>query len=1307
MELKSGQLALGSRPRLLLASIVGLALILGHLSSDSSVQASVLYKRQAYAAVAADESDYDYDGVSRSVDVSAAADDEDGSRAAAGTAAAAAAEGIGSGDGDVGGTGAIDDGAIGSTRAAPGAGPAGVLDSLNELNDTKNTNEKQQQQQHSAPDGQEGGSATNGQAATGSRSADAAAGSRGADAEAVAADGAGDERAAAVGGDADADADDEEVTMLLDDGDSRQGFGSSEPEIEMKVASQKIGAKLIQEGVGIAKKGSGEILKLTKEPQNEQVDTDAEVSGWMNITATNSEIKRAVVKVRKQVEEHGIGAGGLKNKENALKVLERLEADNNIQIDQTNAHYFNVVYDVLEAVRKEIRADRKTKKPVKKPATTAMPTTVGVKFSFNVTYADHLLDVKRAIQEALKTALTNPLQFWSLFTGEIRAVVQKLWTAGVNMLSWSFSSKEEMYRHESLIETAYKIILDYLRRMNIRFVEEHPLNPASPSTVKPNPAKFHPNNTYVSWVGEIHQWMSLTENLHFDLSILTQKERAALERLKDKQTGKLKMPEFDSEREMIDFQVIINSIRKKMDEFNQKHVEPLKIKIAGQIKELIKMVAVLRKEHISISGLSPKENDLLNTVTGKGSMNVTLPDWKSPKDLQDHINTITQIILKLSKIKVSSTTAAPAHTTGTKRPATTTSTPAKPKSTTAKSTTTKPKASTTTKPKASTTQKPKASTTQKAKASTTQKAKASTTQKAKTSTTQKAKTSTTQKAKASTTTKKPTPKGSTTTKRATSTTKRPTSASTKVTTTTKKAATTTSKKPTTAKPKTTTTKKPTKPGTTTKPTKPGITKKPVGSATKKPTTPKPRSTSTTKRTKNSTRPMDVGIEIPTFRIDVDFIINWIKNYGKERLDEALKPEEKSTITRVIDLNWNQYKLPYITSTQDANSLVRSINRIKQKLQRFHPPGPSQDDSNSLSLSWEIRNKLTNIYQLYILFKEHNMLNLVPPRYNSWINKTFDVNANVIKLPQFKNKAEKNSFIQWAEATLNKLTEQQTKLPAKPSPNLVLNGTTVNTITHLFELQITVDENGNIPAEVNLSKEESEVLHSTVNFKNLTMQLPTFRSKQELDRFVKIFESIVAKFNGYYRRHNRQVGSGSSSSESSSSGGGHGGGHGGATQIPGTPSTRDNSVYYHVVQGLNISISCSAARPGGPTVPHVVHYGEASTKKRPNKAIKDSLMSMSDTCHRPRLDEFKELEDSDELLAVVKTKKGGFRGRRVSQRFVEDQVRLINEHVVPMGDEGYEVPLNNSYVFPPGKYYFPYGAVFIGFEPLQKHSPRLI
>lgn len=77
----------------------------------------------------------------------------------------------------------------------------------------------------------------------------------------------------------------------------------------------------------------------------------------------------------------------------------------------------------------------------------------------------------------------------------------------------------------------------------------------------------------------------------------------------------------------------------------------------------------------------------------------------------------------------------------------------------------------------------------------------------------------------------------------------------------------------------------------------------------------------------------------------------------------------------------------------------------------------------------------------------------------------------------------------------------------------------------------------------------------------------------------------------------------------------------------------------------------------------------------------------------------DVKDSDKLLAVVKTARGGFKGRRINAKAIEKimngkldagQIELIKQ------DKAITVSSNSSYVFPAGTYYFPYPIRFAGF-----------
>lgn len=79
-----------------------------------------------------------------------------------------------------------------------------------------------------------------------------------------------------------------------------------------------------------------------------------------------------------------------------------------------------------------------------------------------------------------------------------------------------------------------------------------------------------------------------------------------------------------------------------------------------------------------------------------------------------------------------------------------------------------------------------------------------------------------------------------------------------------------------------------------------------------------------------------------------------------------------------------------------------------------------------------------------------------------------------------------------------------------------------------------------------------------------------------------------------------------------------------------------------------------------------------------------------------------MKDSDKLLAVVITNKGGFKGRRVNAKAIESIMKgkLDDKQVLNIGGGGgggaTSISTNNSYVFPAGHYYFAQPIRFAGF-----------
>ena len=80
--------------------------------------------------------------------------------------------------------------------------------------------------------------------------------------------------------------------------------------------------------------------------------------------------------------------------------------------------------------------------------------------------------------------------------------------------------------------------------------------------------------------------------------------------------------------------------------------------------------------------------------------------------------------------------------------------------------------------------------------------------------------------------------------------------------------------------------------------------------------------------------------------------------------------------------------------------------------------------------------------------------------------------------------------------------------------------------------------------------------------------------------------------------------------------------------------------------------------------------------------------------------YKEMKDSDRLLAVVITERGGFKGRRISLKTVESLMRnkLSDIQLDSLRSSGsIAISSNNSFVFPAGHYYFPHPVRVAGFS----------
>lgn len=78
---------------------------------------------------------------------------------------------------------------------------------------------------------------------------------------------------------------------------------------------------------------------------------------------------------------------------------------------------------------------------------------------------------------------------------------------------------------------------------------------------------------------------------------------------------------------------------------------------------------------------------------------------------------------------------------------------------------------------------------------------------------------------------------------------------------------------------------------------------------------------------------------------------------------------------------------------------------------------------------------------------------------------------------------------------------------------------------------------------------------------------------------------------------------------------------------------------------------------------------------------------------------KEMRDSDRLLAVVITRDGAFKGRRLSVKAIEDILRskLSGQQMADLeAKKPVLVSPNNTFVFPAGRYYFPSPMRVVGF-----------
>lgn len=79
--------------------------------------------------------------------------------------------------------------------------------------------------------------------------------------------------------------------------------------------------------------------------------------------------------------------------------------------------------------------------------------------------------------------------------------------------------------------------------------------------------------------------------------------------------------------------------------------------------------------------------------------------------------------------------------------------------------------------------------------------------------------------------------------------------------------------------------------------------------------------------------------------------------------------------------------------------------------------------------------------------------------------------------------------------------------------------------------------------------------------------------------------------------------------------------------------------------------------------------------------------------------YKEMKDTDKMLAVVVTKRGGFKGRRLGLKAIEtilaNKLTLAQEADL-VARKTTEVSTNNTYVLPAGHYYFPRPVRVAGF-----------
>lgn len=74
-------------------------------------------------------------------------------------------------------------------------------------------------------------------------------------------------------------------------------------------------------------------------------------------------------------------------------------------------------------------------------------------------------------------------------------------------------------------------------------------------------------------------------------------------------------------------------------------------------------------------------------------------------------------------------------------------------------------------------------------------------------------------------------------------------------------------------------------------------------------------------------------------------------------------------------------------------------------------------------------------------------------------------------------------------------------------------------------------------------------------------------------------------------------------------------------------------------------------------------------------------------------------EEDKVVALVMTKRGGFRGRRINAKAIEKimQNKVDNKQMDDLkAGKSIQVSVNNSYVLPAGRYYFPHPVRIAGF-----------